>query len=164
MSLGLFNCRLIQPAGDQLFFSSAVWRHRRQFGQALSTLLVTRPPRPRPAGGPGMLLVLTSQKDFVLVFTGGEAPSLPTDSAIEPVFNWSAESVRSKLARLSWNWESSTLPETPPRGARSAGPFWRRAKPEAVAANCLYSGQSAVDRAFQGDHLSDRGAHQLGPC
>jgi hypothetical protein len=88
MSLGLFNCRLIQPAGDQLFFLSAVWRHPRQFGQALSSLLETRPPWPRPAGGRRMLLVFPSQKDLALVFTGGEAQgeasSLPIDSAMEP--------------------------------------------------------------------------------
>src|ERR1035437_6037844 len=41
MSLGLFNCRLIQPAGDQLFFLSAVLPHRCQFGPALFSLLVT---------------------------------------------------------------------------------------------------------------------------
>src|ERR1019366_642655 len=85
MSLGLFNCRLIQPAGDQLFFLSAVLPHRCQFGQALFSLLVTRPARPRPAGGHRMLLVFPSQKDFVLVFRGGEVPSdaeglTPTDS------------------------------------------------------------------------------------
>jgi len=39
MSLGLFNCRLIQPVGDQLFFLSAVLPHRRQFGQACSVCL-----------------------------------------------------------------------------------------------------------------------------
>src|ERR1039457_1247611 len=104
MSLGLFNCRLIQPTGDQLFFLSAVLPHRYQFRQALFSLLVTRPARPRPAGGRRMLLAFPSQKDFVLVFRGGEAPSdaeeftptdsltnspedppaLPIDSAIEP--------------------------------------------------------------------------------
>src|ERR1035438_1638480 len=104
MSLGLFNCRLIQPAGDQLFFLSAVLPHRCQFGQALFGLLVTRPARPRPAGGRRMLLVFPSQKAFVLVFRRGEVPSaaeglppadspanfpedspfLPIDSAIEP--------------------------------------------------------------------------------
>src|ERR1039458_3431365 len=87
MSLGLFNCRLIQPAGDQLFFLSAVLPHRCQFGQALFSLLVTRPARPRPAGGRRMLPVFPSQKAFVLVFGGGEVPSdaegftfTPTDS------------------------------------------------------------------------------------
>src|ERR1035437_5605710 len=83
MSLGLFNCRLIQPAGDQLFFFSAVLPRRCQFGQALSSLLVTRPARPRPTGGRRMLLVFPSQKDFVLVFRGAKSPraqkgSLPT--------------------------------------------------------------------------------------
>src|ERR1035441_2495887 len=87
MSLGLFNCRLIQPAGDQLFFLSAVLPHRCQFGQALFSLLVTRPARPRPTGGRRMLLVFPSQKALVLVFGGGEVPSdaegftfTPTDS------------------------------------------------------------------------------------
>src|ERR1017187_1775882 len=74
MSLGLFNCRLIQPAGDQLFFLSAVLTHRCQLGQALFSLLVTRPARPRPAGGRRMLLVFPSQKGFVWVFRGGKAP------------------------------------------------------------------------------------------
>ena len=41
MSLGLFNCRLIQTAGDQLFFLSAVLPHPCQFGQALFSLTVT---------------------------------------------------------------------------------------------------------------------------
>src|ERR1039457_5358247 len=83
MSLGLFNCRLIQPAGDQLFFFSAVLPRRCQFGQALFSLLVTRPARPRPTGGRRILLVFPSQKDFVLVFRGAKSPraqkgSLPT--------------------------------------------------------------------------------------
>src|ERR1035438_7860055 len=85
MSLGLFNCRLIQPAGDQLFFLSAVLPHRCQFGQALFSLLVTRPARSRPAGGRRMLPAFPSQKAFVLVFGEGEVPSdaegfTPTDS------------------------------------------------------------------------------------
>src|ERR1035441_4501708 len=83
MSLGLFNCRLIQPAGDQLFFFSAALPRRCQFRQALFSLLVTRPARPRPTGGRRMLLVFPSQKDFVLVFRGAKSPraqkgSLPT--------------------------------------------------------------------------------------
>src|ERR1017187_1659816 len=83
MSLGLFNCRLIQPAGDQLFFFSAALPSRRQFGQALFSLLFTRPARPRQTGGRRMLLVFPSQKDFVLVFRGAKSPraqkgSLPT--------------------------------------------------------------------------------------
>src|ERR1035438_5201088 len=83
MSLGLFNCRLIQPAGDQLFLFSAVLPRRCQFGQALFSLLVTRPARPRPTGGRRMLLVFPSQKAFVLVFRGAKSPraqkgSLPT--------------------------------------------------------------------------------------
>src|ERR1035441_5978913 len=73
MSLGLFNCRLIQPAGDQLFFFSAALPRRCQFRQALFSLLVTRPARPRPTGGRRMLLVFPSQKDFVLVFRGAKA-------------------------------------------------------------------------------------------
>src|ERR1017187_1554880 len=85
MSLGLFNCRLIQPAGDQLFFLSAVLPHRCPFGQALFSLLVTRPARPRPAGGRRMLPAFPSQKAFVWVFRGGQVPSdaegfPPTDS------------------------------------------------------------------------------------
>src|ERR1039458_3402645 len=101
MSLGLFNCRLIQPAGDQLFFLSAVLPHRYQFRRVLFSLLVTRPARPRPAGGRSMLLVFPSQKAFVLFFqqeVPSEAqgplppihprisPILPIDSAIEPEF------------------------------------------------------------------------------
>src|ERR1035437_1859524 len=76
MSLGLFNCRLIQAAGDQLFFLSSVLPHRCQSGQALFSLTVTRPARPRPAGGRRMLLAFPSQKDFVLVLRGGEVPSV----------------------------------------------------------------------------------------
>src|ERR1019366_10428198 len=86
MSLGLFNCRLIQPAGDQLFFFSAVLPHRCQFGQALFSLLVTRPARPRPAGGRRMLLVFPSQKVLFGFSEGPKPPSgtggfTPTDSA-----------------------------------------------------------------------------------
>lgn len=104
MSLGLFNCRLIQPAGDQLFFLSTVLPHRCPFARVLFSLLVTHPARPRPAGGRRMLFVFPSQKDFVLAFRRGEVPSgaerftptdspanfpedppiLPIDSAIEP--------------------------------------------------------------------------------
>ena len=72
MSLGLFNCRLIQPAGDQLFFFSAVLP-RRCVRAALFSLLVTRPARPRPAGGRRMLPVFPSQKAFVLVFRGAKS-------------------------------------------------------------------------------------------
>src|SRR4051812_6524015 len=38
MSLGLFNCRLIQTAGDQLFFLSAILPHGCQFGRTLFSL------------------------------------------------------------------------------------------------------------------------------
>ena len=72
MSLGLFNCRLIQPAGDQLFFLSAVLLHRCQFGKVLFSPRVTHPARPRPAGGRRMLLVFPSQKVLVLVFQRGK--------------------------------------------------------------------------------------------
>src|ERR1035441_6118676 len=104
MSLGLFNCRLIQPTGDQLFFLSAVLPHRCQFGQALFSLLVARPARPRPAGGRRMLLAFPSQKDFAWFSAGAKSRrrqksslppihprifpkihlTLPIDSAIEP--------------------------------------------------------------------------------
>src|SRR5664279_5318052 len=111
MSLGLFNCRLIQPTGDQLFFLSAVLPHRCQFGQALFSLLVARPARPRPAGGRRMLLAFPSQKDFAWFSAGAKSRrrqksslppihprifpkihlTLPIDSAIEPFFRfWSA--------------------------------------------------------------------------
>src|ERR1035441_1561213 len=106
MSLGLFNCRLIQPTGDQLFFLSAVLPHRCQFGQALFSLLVARPARPRPAGGRRMLLAFPSQKDFAWFSAGAKSRrrqksslppihprifpkihlTLPIDSAIEPFF------------------------------------------------------------------------------
>src|ERR1035437_9882793 len=69
MSLGLFNCRLIQPAGDQLFFFAGVLPVR-----ASSVQSRCDPARPRPAGGRSMLLVFPSQKGFVWFFTGGEAP------------------------------------------------------------------------------------------
>src|SRR5450631_1080707 len=86
MSLGLFNCRLIQPAGDQLFFLSAVSPHRCPFARVLFSLLVTSPARPRPAGGRRMLLVFPSQKGFVWVFRGCAPRRVqegfpPTDSA-----------------------------------------------------------------------------------
>src|ERR1019366_8693335 len=104
MSLGLFNCRLIQPTGDQLFFLSAVLPHRCQFGQALFSLLVARPARRRPAGGRRMLLAFPSQKDFAWFSAGAKSRrrqksslppihprifpkihlTLPIDSAIEP--------------------------------------------------------------------------------
>src|ERR1035437_8560342 len=110
MSLGLLNCRLIQPTGDQLFFLSAVLPHRCQFGQALFSLLVARPARPRPAGGRRMLLAFPSQKDFAWFSAGAKSRrrqksslppihprifpkihlTLPIDSAIEPDFAWLA--------------------------------------------------------------------------
>src|ERR1035437_5602152 len=106
MSLGLFNCRLIQPTRDQQFFLSAVLPHRCQFGQALFSLLVARPARPRPAGGRRMLLAFPSQKDFAWFSAGAKSRrrqksslppihprifpkihlTLPIDSAIEPHF------------------------------------------------------------------------------
>src|ERR1035441_7138518 len=84
MSLGLFNCRLIQPAGDQLFFFSAVLPHRCQFGQALFSLLVTRPARPRPAGGRRMLLVFPSQK-VLFGFSEGPKPPSGTGGSLPPI-------------------------------------------------------------------------------
>src|ERR1039457_1756040 len=63
MSLGLFNCRLIQPAGDQLFFFAGCLASSGK----LFSLFVTHPARPRPAGGRSMLLVFPSQKGFVWV-------------------------------------------------------------------------------------------------
>src|SRR5450631_1235927 len=81
MSLGLFNCRLIQPAGDQLFFLSAVSPHRCPFARVLFSLLVTHPARPRPAGGRRMLLVFPSQRGFVSAGTPvGCRRSTPVDS------------------------------------------------------------------------------------
>src|SRR5664280_2509514 len=85
MSLGLFNCRLIQPAGDQLFF----------FVGCLAAPLPVRassvqspcdPSCSAPTNGRArMLLVFPSQKALVLVFGEGEVPSdaegfTPTDS------------------------------------------------------------------------------------
>src|ERR1019366_8090510 len=98
---------LIQPTGDQLFFLSAVLPHRCQFGQALFSLLVARPARPRPAGGRRMLLAFPSQKDFAWFSAGAKSRrrqksslppihprifpkihlTLPIDSAIEPQIN-----------------------------------------------------------------------------
>src|SRR5665811_2165005 len=71
MSLGLFNCRLIQPAGDQLFFFAGCLASS---GKLCSVSFVTHPAWPRPAGGRSMLLVFPSQKGFVWVLKGGEAP------------------------------------------------------------------------------------------
>ena len=73
MSLGLFNCRLIQPAGDQLFFFSAVLPRRCQFGQALFSLLVTRPARPRPTGGAECFLSFLLRK-ILSWFSEGRSP------------------------------------------------------------------------------------------
>src|SRR5665811_1188813 len=71
MSLGLFNCRLIQPAGDQLFFFAGCLASS---GKLCSVSFVTHPARPRPAGGRSMLLVFPSQKGFVWVFQKGRSP------------------------------------------------------------------------------------------
>src|ERR1022692_1230727 len=105
MSLGLFNCRLINPLGISYSSSPAVLPHRCQFGQALFNLLVTRPARPRPAGGRGMLLVFFLIRKVLFWFSEGAKPPsgvggftppihprippkippiLPIDSAIEP--------------------------------------------------------------------------------
>src|ERR1039458_10703632 len=122
MSLGLFNCRLIQPTGDQLFFLSAVLPHRCQFGQALFSLLVARPARPRPAGGRRMLLAFPSQKDFAWFSAGAKSRrrqksslppipprifpkihlTLPIDSAIEPLFFGAG--VRRPAAFVAGSW------------------------------------------------------------
>src|ERR1035441_928746 len=121
MSLGLFNCRLIQPTGDQLFFLSAVLPHRCQFGQALFSLLVARPARPRPAGGRRMLLAFPSQKDFAWFSAGAKSRrmqksslppihprispkihlTLPIDSAIEPVFKKSLPDPRNRFLKIT---------------------------------------------------------------
>src|SRR5664280_33379 len=122
MSLGLFNCRLIQPAGDQLFFFSAVLPRRCQFGQALFSLLVTRPARPRPTGGRRMLLVFPSQKDSFLVFRGAKSrraqkgslppihpripPKIPQSYPQIPLQTL-IEHVRPKKCRLTWEEQES---------------------------------------------------------
>src|ERR1035437_4949653 len=54
------------------------------FGQALFSLLVTHPARPRPAGGRRMLLVLPSQKGFVWVFRGC-APRRVQEGSLPPI-------------------------------------------------------------------------------
>src|SRR5664279_1097142 len=120
MSLGLFNCRLIQPTGDQLFFLSAVLPHRCQFGQALFSLLVARPARPRPAGRRRMLLAFPSQKDFAWFSAGAKSRrrqksslppihprifpkihlTLPIDSAIEPYIDLEGIGAAAARARL----------------------------------------------------------------
>src|ERR1039458_5669201 len=54
--------------------SPAVLPHRCQFGQALFNLLVTRPARPRPAGGRGMLLVFFLLRKVLFWFSEGAKP------------------------------------------------------------------------------------------
>src|ERR1017187_8562233 len=107
MSLGLFNCRLIHPARDQLFF----------FAGCLAAPVPVRASSVRspcdascsaPTSGRvrNASCVFPSQEGFVLVFRGSEAPVgcrrvhptdsptnspedppiLPIDSAIEPRF------------------------------------------------------------------------------
>ena len=72
MSLGLFNCRLIQPAGDQLFFSSLDSPHGASSGKLCLV------PWRRILLGPDQraqnAFVVPSQKDFVLVFRRGVSP------------------------------------------------------------------------------------------
>src|ERR1022692_2437610 len=107
MSLGLFNCRLIQPARDQLFFFAGCLAApvpvRASSVQSPCDASCSAPTSGRARNAS---CVFPSQEGFVLVFRGSEAPVgcrrvhptdsptnspedppiLPIDSAIEPVF------------------------------------------------------------------------------
>ena len=112
MSLGLFNCRLIQTAGDQLFFLSAVL-HQCQFG-ASSVQSPCDPSCSAPTSGRAQHASCSSfSEGFCLGFSKGAKPPsgagdshrfsyefprrssiLPIDSATEPdIYSswWSAE-------------------------------------------------------------------------
>src|ERR1035437_4604442 len=106
MSLGLFNCRLIQPARDQLFFFAGCLAApvpvRASSVQSPCDASCSAPTSGRARNAS---CVFPSQEGFVLVFTGSEAPVgcrrvhptdsptnspedppiLPIDSAIEPI-------------------------------------------------------------------------------
>src|ERR1022692_1310270 len=105
MSLGLFNCRLIQPARDQLFFFAGCLAApvpvRASSVQSPCDASCSAPTSGRARNAS---CVFPSQEGFVLVFRGSEAPVgcrrvhptdsptnspedppiLPIDSAIEP--------------------------------------------------------------------------------
>src|ERR1039458_5660361 len=107
MSLGLFNCRLIQPARDQLFFFAGCLAApvpvRASSVQSPCDASCSAPTSGRARNAS---CVFPSQEGFVLVFRGSEAPVgcrrvhptdsptnspedppiLPIDSAIEPHF------------------------------------------------------------------------------
>jgi hypothetical protein len=98
MSLGLFNCRLIQSAGDQLFCFSAVLPHGRHFGRTLFSLPVKLSARPDQREGAECFLSFLLRKGLSWFSAGSPvgcrgplppidppiSPILPTDSAIEP--------------------------------------------------------------------------------
>src|ERR1022692_2211878 len=108
MSLGLFNCRLIQPARDQLFFFAGCLAApvpvRASSVQSPCDASCSAPTSGRVRNAS---CVFPSQEGFVLVFRGSEAPVgcrrvhptdsptnspedppiLPIDSAIEPYLN-----------------------------------------------------------------------------
>src|ERR1035437_9375008 len=107
MSLGLFNCRLIQPAGDQLFFFSAVLPLPVPV-RASSVQSPCDPSCSAPTNGRAQnASCLSFPERFCFGFQRGEVPSgaegftptdspanfpedppiLPTDSAIEPYFD-----------------------------------------------------------------------------
>src|ERR1039457_3798226 len=107
MSLGLFNCRLIQPARDQLFFFAGCLAApvpvRASSVQSPCDASCSAPTSGRARNASS---VFPSQEGLVLVFRGSEAPVgcrrvlptdsptnspedppiLPIDSAIEPFF------------------------------------------------------------------------------
>src|ERR1039458_1274421 len=109
MSLGLFNCRLIQPARDQLFFFAGCLAApvpvRASSVQSPCDASCSAPTSGRVRNAS---CVFPSQEGFVLVFRGSEAPVgcrrvpptdsptnspedppiLPIDSAIEPDKGW----------------------------------------------------------------------------
>src|ERR1035438_6957167 len=108
MSLGLFNCRLIQPARDQLFFFAGCLAApvpvRASSVQSPCDASCSAPTSGRARNAS---CVFPSQEGFVLVFRGSEAPVgcrrvhptdsptnspedppiLPIDSAIEPIIH-----------------------------------------------------------------------------
>jgi|SRR5258708_36346367 hypothetical protein len=82
MSLGLFNCRLIQPAGDQLFFLSAPLPRCCQFRQALFSLLVTRLLGPDQREGAECFLFFPLRK--ILLWFSEEAKARLVQSGFTP--------------------------------------------------------------------------------
>src|SRR5664279_4837312 len=135
MSLGLFNCRLIQPAGDQLFFFAGCLASS---GKLCSVSLCPILLGPDQREGAACFLFFLLRKVLFGFFKGGEAPvgcrrlppiqlRIPT-KILNPTHRFC---YRALIQKGLLNSEDIITAEPPaaPSGIRTSSPFRRSRSP-----------------------------------